>query len=203
MGTESKETNNGRKKRIWPILLIVVLGLSGGAGGYYYNYVRPYVSTDNAFIEASIVRVSPQVNGQVLRVHVEDNQLVQAGELLVEIDPKPYETALEGARAALHVAESRKSGEEVGVELTEATTAAGLEQAEAQLTAAKAAVDQAHAAVAAAQAQGAIYGIVRQQAATLAFVDCFRLMAILAAIIIPLVIFMRKSPPATDSTPMH
>ncbi|HPO12114.1 MAG TPA: DHA2 family efflux MFS transporter permease subunit [Candidatus Hydrogenedentes bacterium] len=56
---------------------------------------------------------------------------------------------------------------------------------------------------AAAQAQGAIYGIVRQQAATLAFVDCFRLMAILAAIVIPLVIFMRKAPPTTDSTPMH
>ncbi|HPO12115.1 MAG TPA: HlyD family secretion protein [Candidatus Hydrogenedentes bacterium] len=153
MGTESKEANNGRKKRVWPILLIIVIGISGGAGGYYYNYVRPYVSTDNAFIEASIVKVSPQVNGQVLRVHVEDNQLVQAGELLVEIDPKPYETALEGARAALHVAESRKRGEEVGVELTEATTAAGLEQAEAQVTAAKAAVDQAHAAVAAAETE--------------------------------------------------
>jgi membrane fusion protein (multidrug efflux system) len=135
------------------VLLLVIAAAASGGGYYYYVYARPYERTDDAFIEGSITRVSPQVPGQVVRVHVEDNQPVNAGDLLVEIDPRPYEVRLDTARAALRLAETRVKTARVTVDLTRATTDAGIDQAEAEVDAAKAAVEQAHAEVAAAEAE--------------------------------------------------
>ena len=57
--------------------------------------------TDDATVRANFIGVAPQVNGHIVELHVRDNQLVQAGDLLFVVDPRPYEIAVERARAAL------------------------------------------------------------------------------------------------------
>jgi len=145
---------NGGSKRGFKIVLLLLLIAGAATGGhYYYKNVWPYETTDNAFVEASVVRVSPQVSGQVLNVHVNDNQHVNTGDPLVEIDPKPFEVKRDADKAALEFAETKLKTAQATVDLTRATTSATLDQAEADVDAAKAAADQARAEVDATRAE--------------------------------------------------
>ena len=75
------------------------------AGGVYYSHAAKRVSTDDAFIEARIIRISAKVAGQVEKVLVEDNQEVTEGQLLVQIDERPYRAVVDEARAQARAAE--------------------------------------------------------------------------------------------------
>jgi len=140
-------------------LLIGVAVIGAAVGLAYYMHRKGFESTDDAFIDGGIVQISPRVPGQVLRVLVTDNQRVNKGDLLVELDPRDYETAVAQARAALSNALARNFGAKAGLELTNTVTDAALVQASAGLKAAQAQVDvlrasvqQAEAAVGAAEA---------------------------------------------------
>src|SRR6266576_7198954 len=61
---------------------------------YHTNY---YPRTDDAEIFANFIGIAPQVDGPLLRLNVKDNQLVKTGDLLYEIDERPYQYALENA----------------------------------------------------------------------------------------------------------
>jgi len=148
----AEEPPNERPKRGFWVLLLMLAAAGAGGGYYYYKNVWPYETTDNAFVETSVVRVSPQVSGQILKVHVDDNQRVNAGDVLVEIDAKPFDVKLSADRAALDLAETRVKAAQVTVDLVQATTAATLEQALANVDAAKAVAEQARAEVNAAEA---------------------------------------------------
>lgn len=63
-------------------------------------------STDDAFLAADIVTIAPRISGQVKEVFVMDNQLVKKGDLLVQIDPRDFDTALAQKKAALIAADS-------------------------------------------------------------------------------------------------
>src|SRR5215831_11069248 len=91
--------------------------------------VRP--QTDDATVRANFVGIAPQVNGHIIELHVRDNQLVKEGDLLFLIDPRPYEIALERARATLAL--TRKEVD--GLKNSAATAVAGVSKAEAQLNA--------------------------------------------------------------------
>ncbi|MCS7314274.1 MAG: HlyD family secretion protein [Bryobacterales bacterium] len=141
-------------------MLFIVALLAGAAlAVWYYWQRRAYETTDNAFIEGAIIQISPRVFGQVLRVHVEDNQHVNRGDLLVELDPADYEARLTEARARLQDILARAEGARAGLSATTTTTSAALVQARAGLEAARAQVemlrarlDEAEAAVRAAEA---------------------------------------------------
>ncbi|WP_158292016.1 HlyD family secretion protein [Paracraurococcus ruber] len=77
--------------------LAAVLVLAGG--GWWWQQARLWESTDDAFLESHVTRLAPQVAGRVAELLVEDNQRVEAGQLLVQIDPRDQEVALENARA--------------------------------------------------------------------------------------------------------
>jgi membrane fusion protein (multidrug efflux system) len=81
------------------ILIVALAGLTFGIR--YYLHARAYESTDDAFIEAHVVPVSPKVPSYVSKVHVDDNQHVQRDELLVELDPRDYDARLAQASANL------------------------------------------------------------------------------------------------------
>jgi membrane fusion protein, multidrug efflux system len=84
------------------VALIVLLVLALGAlSPFAWNYLQSYESTDDAQIDGHIDPLSPRINGTVIRVHAEDNDRVTAGELLVEIDSRDYEVAVENAAANL------------------------------------------------------------------------------------------------------
>ena len=152
-GTLDNARNGGSKRVLKVVLFLLLLAAAVYGGHYYYRNVWPYETTDNAFVEASVVRVSPQVPGQILQVIVKDNQHVNAGDPLVEIDPKPFDVKLAADRAALELADAKLKTAQAAVDLTRATTAAMLDQAAADVDAARAAADQARAEVDAAKAE--------------------------------------------------
>src|SRR6202012_2111774 len=68
-------------------------------GIFYWLWARQYVNTDDAFVDPHIVRLAPQVSGQVMRVTVDDNAVVRAGQILVEIDSSTARASLDQAQA--------------------------------------------------------------------------------------------------------
>src|SRR4029077_4774508 len=87
--------------------------------------------TDDATVRANLVGIAPQVSGHIVDLHVRDTQPVQEGDLLFLIDPRPYEIALERARATLALTRKEVDGLKNGA----ATAGAGVSKAEAQLDA--------------------------------------------------------------------
>jgi len=144
------------RTRLWLILGLVA---AVAVGLWYYWQRTTFETTDNAFIEGAIIQISPRVFGQVLRVHVDDNQHVNQGDVLVELDPTDYEARLAEARARLDDMLARANGARAGLSATTTVTSAALIQAQAALEAAKeqvamlkARLGEAEAGVRAAQA---------------------------------------------------
>jgi membrane fusion protein (multidrug efflux system) len=79
---------------IGPIVLVV-------AGSVYYLFSGRYVSTDDAYVKSRMLSVTATVPGQVVAVPVNDNQLVKKGDVLVQIDPAPYQLRLASTEADL------------------------------------------------------------------------------------------------------
>jgi membrane fusion protein, multidrug efflux system len=87
--------------------------------------------TDDATVRANFVGIAPQVTGHIVELHVRNNQQVKQGDLLFLIGPRPYEIALERARAMLALTRQEVDGLKNGA----ATAMAGVSRAEAQLNA--------------------------------------------------------------------
>lgn len=106
--TGQTRPRNGRRmaQRIAGIVAAVVVLVFTGR---YYLHARAHESTDDAFVEGHVIPVSPHLAGHIHAVHVQDNQAVDKGDLLVELDPADFEVRLELARAALRVALARRS----------------------------------------------------------------------------------------------
>jgi membrane fusion protein, multidrug efflux system len=101
------------------------------AGGIYYLHARGYESTDNAFIEGDVIQVSPRIAGQVLHVYVADNQHVNRGDVIAEIDAQDYAARAAEARAGLADTAARAGGAQSNLLLTSTVTSAVLTQAAA------------------------------------------------------------------------
>jgi len=80
-------------------LVVVLLAGTSIYANYYWQTGRFLVTTDDAYVEAHSVLISPKVSGYISQVLVDDNQTVRVGELLARIDPRDYQTALDQARA--------------------------------------------------------------------------------------------------------
>jgi membrane fusion protein (multidrug efflux system) len=159
--SETGQQRGARQLASVPKRALALVGLAAAIAlsVWYYWQRRTYEATDNAFIEGSIVQISPRVFGQVLRVHVQDNQHVNRGDLLVELDPTDYEARLAEARARLEDMLARSMGAEAGLAATRTVTEAviaqaqaGLEAARAQVEVLRARLDEAEAGVRAAEA---------------------------------------------------
>jgi membrane fusion protein (multidrug efflux system) len=129
-------TAGGAKSKMRALLIFGGVLIAVGAIWYYVSS-RGYESTDNAFIEGNVVQISPRVPGQVLRVLVNDNQHVNRGDLIAEIDPRDYENQLAEAKARQLDSGARANGAESGLDLTSAATKAVLMQAGAGLEGAR------------------------------------------------------------------
>ncbi len=87
------------------VVLVVLLVLALAAlSPFAWNYLQSYESTDDAQIDGHIDPLSSRIDGTVIGVHAEDDDRVTKGELLVEIDPRDYEVAVEQAKARLELA---------------------------------------------------------------------------------------------------
>jgi len=128
----------------WVLALAALVLLVGGVFIWHYYSIRE--STDDAQIDGHIHPISGRVSGTVLRVLHDENQTVQAGTLLIELDPKDYQVAVDRARADLANAQASAAAAHVDVPLT-TTTSSG------QFAAATAAVKAADREVQADQAR--------------------------------------------------
>ena len=125
----------------WVVVIVCVLFLIIAiAGGLLWRYYTTRVSTNDAFVEGRVSPVSAIVTGSVLRVLVDDNQGVEKGQVLVELDPKYYQAKLEQARAAVAIAESQLKASEEQVSFSREVTSSQVAQAEAALQASSSAI---------------------------------------------------------------
>jgi membrane fusion protein (multidrug efflux system) len=92
------------RERLRRLLLIAFPIILVAVGTAYYLAEEPYVSTDDAFVRAAKESVNARVAGQVVKIAVIDNQRVQRGQLLFQIDPEPYQIAIDQDEARLGTA---------------------------------------------------------------------------------------------------
>jgi len=142
--------------RMFIIIGVVVLLV---AGFFLWRYFNSYESTDDAQIDGHLNPVSARVGGHVQKLMVDDNQYVQAGQSLVQIDPRDYEVVVARAKADYDnaVAEAQAAGVNIPITSTSTTSqlaAANAEvaTAEASLAAARQQYDAANAQMAQAEA---------------------------------------------------
>ena len=128
------------------IVLLVVAAVLVAIAIPLYRYFESYESTDDAQIDGYIYPISPRVSGYALRVTVDDNQFVQAGTVLVQLDPKDYQVAVANAKATLANLKSSSEAARINVPLTSVNTSS-------QLSTAQADVENAQAGLAGAQQQ--------------------------------------------------
>ena len=130
------------------MILLGVLGVAVIAALCYWLYARNYESTDDAQVDGHFAQLSTRITGTVTYVNpeVENDRYVTAGELLIELDPRDYEAALEHAKATLETKEAAAGVAALQVPITHTS-------AFSQLHLAEAARDQAVEGVAAAQAE--------------------------------------------------
>lgn len=143
-----RRSNSRRNILIAVIVLVVLVG-----GFFLWRYLGSYESTDDAQVDAHLYPVSARVSGYVVKVNVEDNQYVQKGAVLVEIDPKDYEVAVEQAKANLVSAEATAQSLNIDVPITTANTSSQLKFASSGVEDAGAGITNAEKQLAAAQAQ--------------------------------------------------
>jgi membrane fusion protein (multidrug efflux system) len=132
-------------------LLVVGFSVIVIAGVIYWRSTA-WESTDNAQIDGFVFPVSSRVSGHVMRVMVEDNQYVEAGTVLVQLDPKDYEVAIAVARSALANNEATAAALLTGVPITSTDTASQISTAQADIDGAKAGFAAAERQFEAAQA---------------------------------------------------
>jgi membrane fusion protein (multidrug efflux system) len=155
MTETSTETEPKRRpiyKRPAGIVLLLVVLVAGLAGTGWWLYARQWEETDDAFVDGNIYPIGTKVAGQIHTVFVSDNQVVKAGDVLAEIDPRDIQARLSQAKASLDAAKADAEAAKTNVELTRANTSAMLTQGEAGVQSAIAAVDTAKSQLASAEA---------------------------------------------------
>jgi membrane fusion protein (multidrug efflux system) len=149
-----------RSRRVVPIwLIIAIVIVIAGAGIWLFHYYSTFETTDDAQVDGHINPISARVGGYILTVNVNDNQYVDAGTVLAQIDPKDYQVAVDKAKADLASAEATALAASRNVPITTVNSASQLASANADVTdmqagilAAQGQADAAKAALAEAQA---------------------------------------------------
>lgn len=145
---EVQEKNPRRKFIVFAVVLLLIVG-----AGLFYWHSTYTENTDDAQVDGDLYQVSSRVAGQVVKVYVEDNQKVEAGQLIAEIDPKDYQVALEQAQANLASAQASALQATVNVPITSTTASTSVSTTRSDVDSAQAAIDQAQKQAQAAQAR--------------------------------------------------
>ncbi|MGD0213675.1 MAG: HlyD family secretion protein [Terriglobales bacterium] len=120
---------------------------------FLWRYLSSYESTDDAQIDGHVNAVSARVSGHVIKLNVEDNQYVEKGTVLVEIDPADYEVAVAKARAEYADAQAQASAAGINVPITDVSTSSQVSGAQGGVSGAQAGIEAARQQFDAAKAQ--------------------------------------------------
>jgi membrane fusion protein (multidrug efflux system) len=154
---ESTEVVQPQSRRKGILIVVVVIVVLVALGLWWRSTFTE--DTDDAQINGHLIQVSSRIGGQVARVAVDENQVVQKGDVIAELDPRDYQVAVDNAKAALASAEANAAAANVNVPIIAANTGSNLSAAGADVSGSHAGVEQAqqqleaaHARVAQAQA---------------------------------------------------
>jgi membrane fusion protein, multidrug efflux system len=139
---------SGRKFIVIAVIILLVIG----AGIFYWRSTFTE-DTDDAQVDGDLYQVSSRVTGQVIKVYVEDNQQVQVGAPIAEIDPKDYQVALEQAQANLASAQAAAIQATVNVPITSVNVTTSVDTTSSDVQGSTASVEQARKQAAAAEAR--------------------------------------------------
>ncbi|WP_225913994.1 HlyD family secretion protein [Leptolyngbya ohadii] len=143
-------------KRSTKGILAAALGIgaivSGTVGYRWWQFSSTHESTDNAAIAGHVYQVGSRIPGSVIQVPVEDNQEVQPGQLLVQLDPHDYQVKVQQAQAALNAAQRQAQAAQASISLAGQTTQGQTVEAQGNVSQAIAGISTAQATVAEAQA---------------------------------------------------
>jgi membrane fusion protein (multidrug efflux system) len=141
------------------LMIGAVLLLALGAGVWAWS-TSGKENTDDAQIDAHVTQMAARVGGTITKVAVEDNQLVEPGTLLVQLDPRDYQVAVDKARAELADAEANAVAAQSSVPITSTTATSnvttargGISQAQSGVAAAEKEIEAARARIVSAQAR--------------------------------------------------
>jgi membrane fusion protein, multidrug efflux system len=139
---------SGRKFIVIAVIILLVIG----AGIFYWRSTFTE-NTDDAQVDGDLYQVSSRVTGQVIKVYVDDNQQIQTGQPIAEIDPKDYQVALEQAQANLASAQAAAIQATVNVPITSVNVNTSVDTTSSDVQGSVASVEQARKQAAAAEAR--------------------------------------------------
>jgi membrane fusion protein (multidrug efflux system) len=145
--TEKVPGGNGRRWRVGGIVLVVLILIAG----IFWLRSRGKETTDDAQVDGHITQIAARVGGTVTKVLVTNNQAVKAGDVLVEIDPRDYQIAVERAKAELADAQATASAARTGVPIARVETRSGISTASGGVQQAEATVSGADREIQVAQ----------------------------------------------------
>ncbi len=136
----------GKKNSRLPLIILgIVVVIAAIGGGIWWFLHRNQTNTDDAYTEGRAVLIAPQVSGYVVTLAVNDNQFVHKGDLLVQIDTRPYVAARDQAQAQVLAAQAQLENAKANLDLANDTFPARLRQAQAQAEQARAQQEKAQA----------------------------------------------------------
>jgi len=152
-----KPSNTKGRARAFGIFFVILLLLATG-GLLYWLHARQFEETDDAEVEAHLNPVTSRIDGTIIRVYVDNNQTVKAGEPLVDLDPRDLQVALDQAQAQLSQAHSMIAEQVPNIAITQVQSSTSISTSQADVDTAKAAEavaaqDQATAAARLAEAK--------------------------------------------------
>ena len=145
------ESPEKKSRRKFIVIAVVILLVIGGALFYWHSTFSE--DTDDAQVDGDLYEVSSRVTGQVINVYVKDNQAVEAGQSVADIDPKDYQVAFDQAQANLASAEADYEQAHVNVPITSVSSSTQISTSTSDVTASAASVAQAQKQVEAADAR--------------------------------------------------
>ncbi|HLH34231.1 MAG TPA: HlyD family secretion protein [Alloacidobacterium sp.] len=143
------ETPQKSSKRFIIIGVVAVLVIVGLLWWWHSTY---YEDTDDAQVNGHLIQISSRIAGHVIKVNVDENQYVEAGTVIAELDPKDFQTAVQQDEANLESAEASYEAAKVNVPVTHVSTGSQVSSAQADVSSADAQVVQAQHQLQAAQA---------------------------------------------------
>jgi membrane fusion protein, multidrug efflux system len=129
------------------IIVLLVVGI------FVIRYVISYESTDDAQVDGHVNSISARITGHVIKLNVDDNQYVNAGTVLVEIDPTDYQVANDRAKADYEDARAAAEAAGVSVPVTDVNTSSQVSVTQADVTSARAGIQMSQQQFEAAKAQ--------------------------------------------------
>jgi membrane fusion protein (multidrug efflux system) len=149
---QAPQEKSKRKSVLTIFAAILIIAVVGGL--VYWLHARHYEDTDDAQIDANLSPIGTRIDGTVIKVYVQNNQMVKVGDPLVDLDPRDNQVKADQVQAQLAEARSQLAGERPNIPITEVENSTNILSAKADVASAEAAVaaaerdrDQAEAQV--------------------------------------------------------